>query len=86
MKDKTKRILDIILDFIGYGMGISLSLNMTNILYKILRYGKVSISHSTGVPLLLGEIGLTSGTAIFFVYKFIKNMIDREKLTKQLKK
>ena len=68
-------------------MGISLSINTINILLDILEYGQTTIIHTWWTPKswrpsLLAEIGLTSGTTIFFIYKFIKNMIDREKLYK----
>ena len=87
MKEKTKKILYSILDFLGYGMGISLSVNTTDILLKILKHGKWTIGHTWLTPelwrpSLLAEIGLTSGVTVFFIYKFIRNMIDREKLYK----
>ncbi|KKN07383.1 hypothetical protein LCGC14_1067770 [marine sediment metagenome] len=87
MKNKTKKILYSILDFLGYGMGISLSVNTTNILYKVFKNGQATVVHTWFIPSLrksslLAEIGLTAGSTVFFIYKFIKNMIDREKLLK----
>ena len=82
MKEKTKKGLETIIDMIGYGMGLSLSLNMANILIGVLKHGSSVVIHSTGTPLLLAEIGITAGSTIFFIYKFIKNMKDREKLYK----
>jgi len=87
MKEQSKKIWAGIIDFIGYGMGITLSVNTINILLNILKYGQTTIGHTwwtpkLWLPTLLAEIGLVSGTTIFFIYKFIRNMIDREKLSK----
>jgi len=85
MNNKKKKILYTIIDLIGYGMGITLSLNTANILINILESKSITIGHSWWTPFwwkptLLAEIGLVFGSFGFFIYKFIKNMIDREKL------
>jgi len=87
MKEKTNKLWSVIIDTIGYGMGISLSINTTNILINILKYGKMTVRHTwwtpkLWLPTLLAEILFVSGTTVFFIYKFIRNMIDREKLSK----
>lgn len=82
MKDKNKKILETIIDLYGYSTGIGTAIGMILILQRILKYGVSNAWHSTGDFLLYFEILSVGGSIPFFVYKFFKNMVDREKLLK----
>ena len=84
MKDKNKKIIETIIDMYGYATGIATAVGMSVILQRILKDGIAHAWHSTGDILLWIEILSVGGTIPFFVYKFFKGVIDRDKITRLL--
>lgn len=78
MKEKTKKILSIIFDIIGYGGGIGTSIFVTDKLIGIYKHGEAVI-REPNIYVLLTEIGFAGGTTLFLIYKLIEAMIRRGK-------
>jgi len=86
MKEKTKKIIDIIIDMYGYSTGIATAIGMSIILNDIRKNGISHAWHSTGNLLLWCEIIAVGGLIPFSIYKFFRNIVEREKLSKCLKR
>ena len=86
MKDKNKKIIETIIDFYGYSTGMATAWAMSIILRDIMKNGIAHAWHSTGDFILWLEIIAVGGLIPFCVYKFIKNMVEREKIAKYLKR
>ena len=71
-----------LIDVYGYSTGIATAWAMFIILNNIKTYGITYVWHSTGDFLLCVEIISIISFILFCVYKFFRNMIDREKIRK----
>jgi hypothetical protein len=78
-KWKNRKFGNVLMDIVGYASGITISAIMFDILRRIYKYGSTCVHHSTGKPLLLCELGIAGGTVVFLGYKFIKDIVRREK-------
>ena len=86
MKEKTKKIIETIIDLYGYSTGIATGWGMFIVLNDIRRYGIAHAWHSTGDFILWVEIIAVAGLIPFGLYKFFKSMVEREKLSTCLKR
>ena len=83
MKDKTKKYIETAIDMYGYSTGIGIAIPMLILLDNVRKYGIWSAWHSTGKVTLWIEILAVGGSIPFFIYKFFREMIEREKRLKK---
>jgi len=86
MKEKNKKIIDTIIDMYGCATGVAIAIPMLIILNDIRRNGIAHAWHSTGDFLLWVEIIAVGGFIPYSIYKFFRSMVEREKLTRCLKR
>lgn len=84
MKNKNKKILETIIDMYGYATGVAIAIPMLVLLNDIRKYGIGQAIHTTGNFILWLEILAVGGSIPFFIYKFFRSMINREKISQLL--
>ena len=77
-----KKLIKIIIDLYGYSTGLAIAWAMFIILIDIMNNGISKAWHSTGDLLLWIEIISVFSFIPFCIYKFFRNVIDRDKIEK----
>lgn len=83
MKEKTKKILSGFLEAIGYSSAIAYTGILSWLVYKINKYGTISISEPSRVMRLF-EMGAGGGTVLFLLHQFFKYKKKRGKELEKL--
>ena len=84
MKETTKNILNDLGNFIGYGSAIALAIANGYVMYLIQKKGRLEVPQYVAEPnavILFTEIGIFGGIGTFLLYKLIKMLRNKYKLS-----